>query len=316
MTTEQWLDKAIIYFSGAMPAEEAALFEKETAASEELSQLMKLWRTTDKEAAIMEQHTTEAAAFIATHQKLKADFIEPVATPALNDGAQMVPVRKIKMPALQWIAVAAVLTGVIFMVELIISNNNKPGSSNSTNAGNTTNVTPKDTTANLANETKDTIKGSTAPQEDKVNYEKLYAQNFKPDEVPDDSGGPLENAFFYYESSQYKNAIEAIDNAKNATLTRGNSAFTPLSEFYALYYKALSMMSLGNISGAIPLLKNCMQQSPSDALKANTQWYLSLAYLHEQDITVAIQTLRTLINNPSGALYKTRAENILHALNK
>src|SRR6188508_2039542 len=119
MTTEQWLDKAIIYFSGVMPAGEAALFEKETAASEELSQLMRLWKTTDKEAAMMEQHTTEAAAFIATHQKLKADFIEPIANEPIHDAERIAaPAKRMKFSTRQWIAVAAVITGIIFLVEL------------------------------------------------------------------------------------------------------------------------------------------------------------------------------------------------------
>jgi len=75
MTTEQWFEKAITYFNGSMSAEEAQLFEMETAASEELSQLMQLWKNTDAEAAIYEQNKDAAAAFITTHQKLKADFI-------------------------------------------------------------------------------------------------------------------------------------------------------------------------------------------------------------------------------------------------
>lgn len=317
MTTEEWFDKATAYFGGAMTEEEMLRFEKETGSSEELSALMKLWKDTDDEAALYEQYKTEADALMATHQKLKAGFIEPGEDTSLNDTVQMIaPSKRVKMSTRQWIAIAAVLTGVIFLVELISSNNYKPGNTYNANTGGTTNTISKDSGINLANETKDSLNKNTAPLEEKADYERLYAQNFAPDHVPDDQGGPLENAFFYYESAQYKNAITAIDNAKNATATRGNTAFTPLTEFYSSYYKALSMMSLGSMDGAIPLLQDCIQQGPTNALKANAQWYLSLAYLHEENATAATQALQSLITNPAATLYKKKAETILAALKK
>src|SRR5215813_7736511 len=75
MTTEQWLESATAYFGGNMTNEEMQLFEMETAADEELSQLMQLWKNIDVEAAVYEKYKEEAEAFIATHHKLKDEFV-------------------------------------------------------------------------------------------------------------------------------------------------------------------------------------------------------------------------------------------------
>src|SRR5215471_14222576 len=117
MTTEQWFEKAIAYFGGDMTTEDTQLFEKETAASEELSQLMQLWKNTDEEATIYEQYNKDAEAFISTHQKLKAEFTGE-ATGTLSNEADVItlPKKKIKFSTWQWVAVAAGITGIIFMI--------------------------------------------------------------------------------------------------------------------------------------------------------------------------------------------------------
>jgi hypothetical protein len=68
------LKKQSLISGDTMSAEEIKHFEAETAASEELSQLMQLWKTTDAEAAIYERFQRRSAALIATHQKLKHEF--------------------------------------------------------------------------------------------------------------------------------------------------------------------------------------------------------------------------------------------------
>src|SRR4249919_2990171 len=105
MSKEEWFEKATAYFSDAMTAEELKLFETETAASKELSQLMQLWRSTDAEAAIYERSKEEAAAFIATHQRLKHDFVdEPPANKFSTRGKETTKnARNIKFSVWQWV---------------------------------------------------------------------------------------------------------------------------------------------------------------------------------------------------------------------
>src|SRR6185369_16718199 len=98
MSKEEWFDKATAYFGDAMNAEEIKHFEAETAANEELSQLMQLWKTTDAEAVIYERFKEEVAALIVTHQKLKHDFVDeqPVHKFSATENETIKNVRKIK----------------------------------------------------------------------------------------------------------------------------------------------------------------------------------------------------------------------------
>ena len=315
MTTEQWFEKAITYFNGSMSAEEAQLFEMETAASEELSQLMQLWKNTDAEAAIYEQNKDAAAAFITTHQKLKADFITDQQASESSTGA--IAVTSGKFSIWKWVAVAAALTGIFLMIRLLVPSpkNNIPVAQHKINADSTKHIAVPDTAIILTDENKRKEKSPPQTTQDNVQTAALYAQAFVPDDAPEDPNGPLDNAFFYYASAQYKKAIAAIDSADSKSATRGNDAFTPLTSFYALYYKALSMMLLNNTAGAIPVLRESVLQSPSDTLKVKAQWYLALAYLKQEKISLAITTLQLLINNAAAGTYKSKAEKLLAALN-
>jgi len=313
MSKEEWFDKATAYFSDAMTAEEIKHFEAETAASEELSQLMQLWKTTDAEAAIYERFKVEGAALIATHQKLKHNFVEeqPAYKFSTRENEAIKNVRKIKFSVWQWVAVAAVITGIILGIELFMASPEKKTSVVQSN-------TPKKNVDTVTNDSGDTPANQNT--ENTVNTPKpnqaaiLYAQAFAPDDIPENPNGPLDDAFFYYASAQYKNAVTAIDSALTKTATRGNDTFTPLTGFYASYYKALSLMSLGNTAKAIPLLNDALEQSPAETLRIKAQWYLSLAYLKEEKIPDAAETLQSLINNPAAGVYKNKAEKLLAAI--
>ena len=129
MSIEEWFEKAIAYFSDDMSAEETKLFEDETASSEELSRLMQLWKTTDTEAAIYENFKEEATAIIATHQRLKQSFVkeQPVQEFSITPHARAKRTREIKFSIGQWIAVAAIISGIIFGIELLLPElKNKP----------------------------------------------------------------------------------------------------------------------------------------------------------------------------------------------
>jgi tetratricopeptide (TPR) repeat protein len=313
MNKEEWFEKATAYFNDAMTAEEIKLFETETAASEELSQLMQLWKTTDAEAAIYERYKEQAAAFIATHKKLQHDFVDEqtVYKFSTTENETIKNVRKIKFSVWQLIAVAALIIGIILGIELFISSPKKEASVARKNTPRSNVDTASNNSRNIpAN--KNTANATDTPKQNQAAI--LYAQAFTPDKIPENPNGALDDAFFYYASGQYKNAVAAIDGARAKTATRGNNTFSPLTDFYATYYKALSQMSLGNTAAAIPLLQQALQQSPADILSIKAQWYLSLAYLKEEKISAAAETLQLLKNDPAAGAYKSKAEKILTAI--
>jgi hypothetical protein len=227
MNTEEWFDKAIAYFNGTMTTEQAQLFEKETAASEELAKLMQAWKTTDEEAALYEKNRQETDVFIQTHQKLKSDFV--------NDDAK---VKKLKYSPWRWVAIAAAVTGIIILMRIFTPSTDKSAFADE-------HKKKSDTTHKIVAVDSPVATIDTQIKKREIQPRTLYAQVFRPDEVPEDPNGPLDNAFFYYASKQYKKAITEIDNAGSKTLTRGSDSFTPVTKFYAAYYKALSLLTLG-----------------------------------------------------------------------
>jgi tetratricopeptide (TPR) repeat protein len=312
MTTEEWFEKATAYFNGSMTTEEVQLFEAETAASEELSQLMQLWKNTDEEAAIYVQDRQAADAFIATHQKLKKTFINDTGADEFSTDA-----RQLNFSLWKWVAAAAVITGTIFMINLLIpSSKQNLQLSRQTKHADSAAHTARDTATAVTADNKPKEKSAVQTSEHSIQAARLYAEAFVPDDAPKNPNELLDDAFFYYASAQYKNAINAIDSAGSKAATRGNNAFTPLTNFYAQYYKGLSMMLLNNTAGAIPVLQQAALQSPEAALKAKAQWYLALAYLKQEKIADAVSTLQLLINNAEAGIYKSKAEKLLAALNK
>ena len=315
MTREQWFEKAQAYFNGDMSPEEARLFETETAAIDDLSQLMQLWKTSDAEAIVYEQNRSGAADFIKTHQKLKSEFLgveEKPSTFTEMDVDSASPARR----KLKWVAIAAGVAGIIILVGLLRpSNRNNARVADRKLKADSSNFVPPiispDTPA-VRSPQNDNSPAKAAP--DHYDAAVLYAQAFLPDHAPENPNGPLDDAFFYYASEQYEKAIMAIDSAGNKQLKRG-SFYSALTGFYARYYKALSLMALGREAEAIPLLKESAQHAPDRAIKAKVRWYLALAQLKESRSS-SMNILRSLVTDPDSGPYRRKAENLLAALKR
>lgn len=286
MTTEEWFDKAIAYFNGTMSVEQSQLLEEQTAANEELSELMRVWKRLNIEAPIYEKFRNEASDFIRTHERLKAVFVDKVV---------IIPPAK-KTRIWKWVAVAATVAGIIIIIKFLApSSHPRPQV-----------VEQIDTPRNTA------PPGDLIPNRE---GEKLFAQNFSPDRIPEDPNGALDDAFFYYESKQYKKAVAAIDSYQTKALTRGAGAEAKLTAFYAVYYKALSLLALDNVADALPLLNEALKVAPSTSFKTKAQWYLVLGYLKRENLKSARETLELIINSHS-ADYQSRATHLLAELTK
>jgi len=284
MKEDEWIQRAILYFNGSLSSDEEARFLKETEASEPLSELMSLWKQTEQQAAAFERHRKSAEDFIETHARIKSGFVVHSAKPSLK--------------VWRWVAAAALATGVFFFIRALLP---------SAKSGVTSVVeTIKRDSVGASNNQPD-------QRSDTIKLELLFAQSFAPDEVPIDQSGPLEDAYFYYSSKQYQKAIAAIDSADARKLTRGISS-SPLY-FYAVYYKGLSLLSIGNAKEAIPLLNKASTLAGSPEQRSKTNWYLSLAHLKAGNRSSAVEYLNLVKNNSLANAYRTKAENLLRALN-
>jgi tetratricopeptide (TPR) repeat protein len=290
MTIEQWLKKAEICFSGEMTAEEAHAFESETSASDELTALRELWKSTEAEAIAFEQHKAGADALKSTHQILKKDFISN--KPRSLNG----------IPIWKWAAAAAILSGIIFMGKTLFRKAVKEPP-----------VVVQHTTDTLTTAKQQPVKESKTPypsEKDSVYLADVYAHHFTPDEAPDDQSGPLADAYFYYASGQYRKAIAAIDSADNKQVTRGGRAPESSAAPYANYYKAISLMSLGKQSAAVSLLKQLMTSDVNE-LKPKARWYLALAHLKLERLSSSLIELQALARDSTLPEYQQNARKLL-----
>ena len=303
MNTEEWFEKAQAYFNGSMTIDDSQLFEEETAASKELSHLMQLWKMVDEQGSLFEQSTEYEERFRATHQRVRNLLTEERRT------------VKINFPAWKWVAIAATVAGIVILMNIFTPTlkENSSVAEQKSKSKDTNKIITKDPSVALTDTANKDIQ---TPPGNRIDPKILYAQQFSPDEVPEDVNGPLNNAFFYYASAQYKRAIVAIDSAGKNSVTRGGDSFASLTKFYASYYKALSMLSLGNDAGAVPLLEQSMVIAPSAYLKGKAQWYLALTLLKQGNTLSASNNLQALSENDAAGSYRQKAKKLLSVLNR
>lgn len=317
MDVNEWVKKATVYFSGAMEHESMQLFEKETAADNELNELMQLWLQTNAEGKLYEQNEKGATDFINTHKKLKDYFIDEESSTTqvfkqfLNDKEDISSKRNNLHYLLRWFAAAAIIAGIIFFSKLLFFPESPSQSTISSIQKNEPLEITKDSLP-LNDDTEHSTKKDTVAN---ISPQKLFADLFVPDAPPEDQRGVMDDAFFYYEMKQYKKAIAAIDDIPNKPLTRSKNHIGTTDSFYIPYYKALSYMSLGNTKAALPLLQQCIQQKPSDENLIKAQWYLVLAYLKENKTGETQNTLKAVLQNNTGSIYKTKAAALYKKLN-
>ncbi|MBW1296176.1 hypothetical protein [Aquimarina litoralis] len=124
-----------------------------------------------------------------------------------------------------------------------------------------------------------------------VNTEKLYASNFEPYKnvvTPIVRGTTDDNeeitAFSSYENKEFIAAAEQFGKLYETT-----------QKPYFLLYQANALLAADQTSEAIPLLEQHI--ALKDELIERGKWYLSLAYLKENQKEKAIQLLEDLSNN-------------------
>ena len=110
-----------------------------------------------------------------------------------------------------------------------------------------------------------------------TNTDDLFAQNFEPYRnivQPIERGEGLETAeqeaFFKYETKDYKGAIDGFE-----------AEFSKTQKPYFLFYAANAYLALGDTNQAIPLLEK--HQTFKDDFYEKSRWYLALAYIKEKD---------------------------------
>lgn len=325
------------YLNGELSREEQLAFESELRTNEELASLMKLYGTIDTEMRNNETYSKNETELKKSLEKLNKIYFqketnsnEPLSE-ANNEILYIESAEKNNrsegIRLWKRLVIAAAIIGIVATGVVMYLNNKKSPSQVVLNNKKTDTLRkPKTDTIqlpqtmpaipNLAKEDKNKTKPKKSPKINNINQEELYADNFKPDVVPEDKTGPLEDAFNFYEKGNYKDAIASIETADPDMIIRGQETDTKHIVFYTHYYKALSYMAIGNSVKAIPALKTAINKSPENSLQIKAQWYLALAYLKTNDFKNAKELLNQIASNSKEAEYKSKAVTLMTELKK
>ena len=140
-----------------------------------------------------------------------------------------------------------------------------------------------------------------SPEEVFLTYYEPYPNIISPMERSGESQPTVLTALDYYEQENYSAAIEAFEANLVETLSQ------PAQRFYY----ALSLISSGNSTSAIPHLKELTHLGDHSFLH-QSQWYLGLAYLKNKETEQARQVFDELKNTDTP--YSKTAEAILEEL--
>ena len=139
-----------------------------------------------------------------------------------------------------------------------------------------------------------------------LSNEDLYATNFKPFKnvvypiVRGQNSDDLKaKAFIAYEAQNYEEALNTFDVLLN---TDNDSTI--------LFYKAITLLELNKNDIAISIFTN--NHNIPNILKAQQQWYLTLAYIKTNKNSKAKSSLKELIDD--GSYKKKEAEQLLKHL--
>jgi tetratricopeptide (TPR) repeat protein len=327
---ETWFEKTEQYLSGGMDVEEKSLFESEMRMNDELSSFVNLYQQIEADMRTGEKNSEAEKALRDSLGKLNAIYFSEGIKNDLNTVPdkehsivkQLSKEHRIK--SWKTIAIAAVTIGIIIIGVLWYVQGRKENQQVATSvkkADTSMAVIKPDTiqhrnniaAATAAQNTKDV---DSAKKLVRKTDEELFADNFKPDAVPGDIEGPLEDAFTYYQQHRYKDAATEFTSADINEATRGFEADPKQTAFYACYYAGLSYLAANHAAAAIAELKKASDQSPGDLSQIKTQWYLALAYLKSGDTQAAKKLLSNVSSAHKNAGYQLQAQKLLHAMNQ
>ena len=332
------------YLNGELNEQDRLLFESELASDEELASAFNLYKEIEHEMRAGKEDTGRTSLKNNLQQLGKTYFKNSEAknSPITTSAAQPISLHSLKNELFEeettikstgtWkkFAVAAIIIGVIFLGIVMYENSlqkNYPVAGTNKKTDSSINIIKTDTPQipknlpeqNLAIQNKsDTNKAVKQKKQIHINSksEVLFANNFKPDTIPENTAGPLEDALAYYEKGDYKNTVASIETADLNTELRGQEMDAKHIIFYAHYYKALSYLEETNAVKAIPELNNAIKESPDSVLQIKAQWYLALAYLKSNDIEKSKELLLKIVSVKHENTFQLQALNLLSDLKK
>ncbi|MFC1501987.1 tol-pal system YbgF family protein [bacterium] len=139
-------------------------------------------------------------------------------------------------------------------------------------------------------------------------HETLFQEYFQtyPNTTPivrgDESAGIMENAMIEYEATNYKKALNILENLLN----------TDPQNAAALFYAGICHLNLKQPDRTIPYLKKVI--AGSNIFIEPAGWYLGLAYLRNKELNQAQKIFREITGRDG--LYQEDAQKLLQEMNQ
>ncbi len=329
---ENLFEKIEEYLNGDTSSEEKLRFETEMAKSEELNLAVTIYKRVETDMRYKLKNTIDESLLKETLEGLGNQYFQNANKEFPFEHNKSVQKNEHKATTIKmkiWVkaSVAAVFIGIVGLGIAFYVNSNKQTTQLAANgeiADTLTIASAPDTSLTKSDLPAQAGKPEVLPtggsnsnrlpiKNKRKNRATLFAENFKPDQVPVIKNGPLQTAFAQYENKKYADAIAAIDGADVNIVTRGEETDLVVISFYASYYKALSYMALNDGEKAIPELEKAIALHAPGKLKTKAYWYLSLAFIQTGDLIKAEKLLKQIEQGKTKA-YKTVASKLIDEL--
>lgn len=313
---ENLFEKIEDYLHGGMSREEQLSFESELKKSEELKMAVAIYKRVETDMRNNLKNTDDEILLKKTLQGLGNQYFKNVNKEILIEYNKTKPNNETnanKVKILFYVSVAAAFIVIIgFGITYYFNSAKKANlfATYSKIADTVKIASSSDSTISKSDLHAQTVKTEAKRMENINNklhikikskdMETLFAENFKPDQLPVIKSGPLKTAFAQYENKKYEDAIAAIDDANINIVTRGEETDISINTFYASYYKALSYMALNKGEKAIPELEKARTLQVLPKMEIRVKWYLALAYLQIGKLNKVEKILEEIALSKSG----------------
>jgi len=145
-------------------------------------------------------------------------------------------------------------------------------------------------------------------------FASLYKKYFVKDQLPETYPMLLADAFSNYERGDYA-SIQHL-NLSDISEVRGEDELNNKQNILQLghYYKGIAFLETNNTQQAIINFNWVIKNQPGKSLHLKAQWYLTLAYLKENNGTKAAELCKSVINNRENEALAKNAQALFGAI--
>lgn len=285
ITTEQY-EKIIRFLDAGMDGGEMDDFEKELAANPEMRYQL------DFEQSVRDGFTLQNITRLSGAVPVKESMT-----------ARVMPGKIIGMR--KWLTIGAAVVMAFTLFTVFWQKQPSPDVAGRKDI---------DTAREVASQPEASVAAPGKDSNKNIDLSLLFKQYFKKDALPEQYPPFLAQAFMDYESGNYTTLQQL--NLNDLPQTRGTGETDSKESIlkWGHYYKGLAFLQTDNIGEAVINLDWVLNSRPDKALRAKAQWYLTLAYLKDNNGKKAAELCRGIVGNRENHILVKNAKQLLDTL--